>query len=223
MRRERCVEILFLYAVAASACRSGGRGGAGPVAGEAGAAGADQAGAGPGGAGAGGAFECQYDTAPPPQGTDGKLLCVGSVQAWWFPKACIPREVRTQCYITELVDGQPQCLPASEPGLVRRLQETISSTGFETDFVLDAASMFAAQPACDRMIGRCIGLAGYQQAECFNSIDKPGSACAPASSAASGGQSYEYPCNSADADAGAEPAPSHGLCCYTSCGHHVQT
>jgi hypothetical protein len=180
---------------------------------------------GTGGSSGGGAEECGGP--PPPRST--------------FSTA--PTFERIQCYISELAEGEPECLPANNPTLVARLGDYISSTGFVTQFVIDVADTIPLAPSCQPLAECCAGLSDMsKQMQCYDwlessrpSVFVDGCPVRDSSFKASFNCAESTDAGTQQSDAGMSPssdagvseggapelpaAPSRSQCCYHVCGY----
>lgn len=147
---------------------------------------------------------------------------------------CKQRHEDVQCYVAELKDGHPDCLPDSDPAVVGRLVDFIHSNGFGAEFVLEAAPDMMLPAGCDDVVACCEQLTvSYEQSACFDALDDTHHGAIDCSTFSTrpppfGGTTWGDSCpalkaKSSDEDAG-PPEPTHyGLCCYRACGHTIDT
>jgi hypothetical protein len=249
MNRWRPIEIFALYLLAAASCtdthREAGSGGVGgTAAGRGGTSGRTTAGVGgptepiAGAAGSGGrphiGDECTAGEPAPTTPDPNHRVCAGGYEAW---DGCKARYEGVQCYVAELKDGRPDCLPDSDPSVVGRLSDYIFSSGFGAEFVIESAPDVSLPGSCEGAIACCDQQTDRShQLACFDELDdtgfgSPGESCPDFGTRQTRLRNDETwgklcPMLTSDAgeeDAGAAVPAQHGLCCYLACGHSIAT
>jgi len=135
-----------------------------------------------------------------------------------------PRRVEVQCYVAPIVDGKPDCLPASDPTVVTKTADANHSTGFLGEFAIAADDSQPLPEVCDALAECCATLAQWKQVGCFDAIDDPARRSSDCRA-----NSYAYECSSvqpsgSDDDAGTQgDSEAFSLCCYQICGHTHST
>jgi hypothetical protein len=270
MNRWRPIEIFALYLLAAASCTdthreagSGGVGGAaagrggtsgrtsagvgGTPAGRGGTSGSASAGVGgqtepiAGAAGSGGrpqiGDECTAGKPAPTTPDPNHRVCAGGYVDW---DGCKARFEGVACYVAELKDGRPDCLPDSDPSVVGRLGEYVFSSGFGAEFVIESAPDVSLPGSCEGAIACCNQQAErFYQVACLDVLDHPNHGSPDQFCPAFGTLQTRLandetwgklcPMLTSDAglaseeDAGTAVPTQHGLCCYRACGHGLAT
>jgi hypothetical protein len=230
-RRQLALQILALYALAAIGCndsdssalhRDAGAGArSGPDAGRARVADAGKA-PGPRNGGRPDATVAPNsevcDAGPQ---TNGVKVCDAARFDWL--RQCKVRYEGTQCYVASSGEA---CLPASDPGVIPKVLDWISSAGFQAEFVLDDAPRVGVPASCDKMLDCCAQQPDDMLATlCYDRVDDPDALqrCGDPLPAM-----FAPACPGVDADSGTAPVNDaagvrFSLCCYKVCGYDVDT
>lgn len=209
-------------AVSGNGASSGtGVGGGGAVSGEGGTGGSGIAGSGIAGAATGGG------------GTGGSPTCGGPPPGAMGGGSSENTYEQTQCYLSELADGAPDCLPPNDPALVPMLQDYISSSGFVVTFVIEAGETIRMPAACEPLVACCTPVTPeYKQTQCYDWLDGAGEMFTVDGCPVAGPNFKEYfGCAAASGETGGDvetgaggaggvgEEPARYRCCYETCGY----
>jgi len=140
---------------------------------------------------------------------------------------------QTACYVSELTDGAPDCLPPNDPNLVSMLGDVILSYGFVVISVIDAAEPVRMPAACEPLVECCTAIPeGSRQTQCYDWLDGPlGTSMVDGCPVSALNFKEYFECvepsgeGSGDVEAGAAGAggageePARYRCCYETCGY----
>lgn len=256
----RPIEIFALYLLAAAGCTAahpdaGDGGSAGNTAVQGGTPGRAAVGGGggsrqsppvAGAAGGGSAPQRGSECGAPMPSDSNPRVCAGGVMEW---DGCKQRSEDVQCYVAKLKNGQPDCLPDSDPMVIPHLAHHVFSNAFEAEFVIDSAPGLVLPASCEDVADCCDQLTDYShQLACFDTLkvikQYPSLDCSSFATQNTYIQNHETwgqlcptlnsharPANDDDAgrvdvgdqDGGTGESSQHGLCCYEACGHLVDT
>ena len=154
-------------------------------------------------------------------------LCQGNISRPGAGGAGVPLTESIQCYVANTGES---CLPVSDPTLVSRVADQVSSCGYFVEFVIDAAEEAALPIACDQLVQCCDAVFAAYRPRCYDAVDSAtlamdncranlsgfASQC-PGVGAASDGGAGDASTGGSGADSDAGVSSRYKACCYYTC------